>query len=199
MIPLYAVSKSTTSNEIFSVRKLSGLPNVTGRESCPIGLAVEPGTMPWKAYFTGFTFDLGICMSSNAPANKIFKELPPSIKTRLTLQLLIVGSTTIGNLPGRVEGMGQSSLLKEITVSDHLDGLVVIGDSVRLPSLRPDGLKRMFFFPGFDAGTGGLLREADLLQRRRAFELGKVNEKLAKIEASLGQWRLRGGTQRRAA
>ena len=39
-----------------------------------------------------------------------------------------------------------------------------------LPSLRPDGLKRMFFFPGFDAGTGGLLREADLLPRRRAFE-----------------------------
>lgn len=39
-----------------------------------------------------------------------------------------------------------------------------------LPSMRPDGLKRMFFFPGFDAGTGGLLREADLLQRRRAFE-----------------------------
>lgn len=39
-----------------------------------------------------------------------------------------------------------------------------------LPSLRPDGLKRMFFFPGFEAGTGGLLREADLIQRRRAFE-----------------------------
>ena len=39
-----------------------------------------------------------------------------------------------------------------------------------LPSMRPDGLRRMFFFPGFDAGTGGLLREADVLQRRRAFE-----------------------------
>ena len=39
-----------------------------------------------------------------------------------------------------------------------------------LPSLRPDGLKRMFFFPGFSPDTGGLLREADLLQRRRAFE-----------------------------
>ena len=39
-----------------------------------------------------------------------------------------------------------------------------------LPSLRPDGLKRMFFFPGFGEGTGGLLREADLLARRRAFE-----------------------------
>lgn len=39
-----------------------------------------------------------------------------------------------------------------------------------LASLRPDGLKRTFFFPGFEAGTGGLLREADLLTRRRAFE-----------------------------
>ena len=62
------------------------------------------------------------------------KELPPSIKTRLTLQLLMVGSTTIGNLPGRVEGMGQSCLLKEITVFDHLDGLAVIGVSARLTS-----------------------------------------------------------------
>ena len=39
-----------------------------------------------------------------------------------------------------------------------------------LPSMRPDGLKRMFFFPGFTPDTGGLLREADLLQRRHAFE-----------------------------
>ena len=39
-----------------------------------------------------------------------------------------------------------------------------------LPSMRPDGLKRMFFFPGFDAGTGGLLREADLLARRQVFQ-----------------------------
>ncbi|OKA27598.1 hypothetical protein BOH74_04385 [Pseudomonas versuta] len=39
-----------------------------------------------------------------------------------------------------------------------------------LPSMRADGLKRMFFFPGFGPGTGGLLREADLLARRRAFE-----------------------------
>jgi len=39
-----------------------------------------------------------------------------------------------------------------------------------LPSLRPDGLKRMFFFPGFEAGTGGLLREGDLLARRQSFQ-----------------------------
>ena len=39
-----------------------------------------------------------------------------------------------------------------------------------LSSLRSDGLKRTFFFPGFEAGTGGLLREADLLARRQAFQ-----------------------------
>ena len=40
-----------------------------------------------------------------------------------------------------------------------------------LPSMLPNGLKRIFFFPGFEEGTGGLLREADLLTRRKAFEL----------------------------
>jgi uncharacterized repeat protein (TIGR03837 family) len=35
-----------------------------------------------------------------------------------------------------------------------------------LPSLRGDGLSSHFFFPGFNAKTGGLLREQDLLTRR---------------------------------
>ncbi|QTN45569.1 elongation factor P maturation arginine rhamnosyltransferase EarP [Ectopseudomonas mendocina] len=39
-----------------------------------------------------------------------------------------------------------------------------------LPSLQPGGLQKFFFFPGFVEGTGGLLREADLLTRRRAFQ-----------------------------
>ena len=39
-----------------------------------------------------------------------------------------------------------------------------------LPSPQPDGLQKFFFFPGFVDGTGGLLREADLLARRRAFQ-----------------------------
>jgi len=38
-----------------------------------------------------------------------------------------------------------------------------------LPSPKADGLVEHFFFPGFAAGTGGLLREADLLARRDAF------------------------------
>lgn len=40
----------------------------------------------------------------------------------------------------------------------------------RLPSLQPNGLSKYFFFPGFDADTGGLLRERELLARRRAFQ-----------------------------
>ena len=39
-----------------------------------------------------------------------------------------------------------------------------------LPSLQSNGLQKFFFFPGFTAGSGGLLRERDLLARRRAFQ-----------------------------
>jgi uncharacterized repeat protein (TIGR03837 family) len=39
-----------------------------------------------------------------------------------------------------------------------------------LPSPQPGGLQKFFFFPGFTAGTGGLLREAGLLERRQAFQ-----------------------------
>lgn len=39
-----------------------------------------------------------------------------------------------------------------------------------LPSLQANGLDKFFFFPGFNARTGGLLREADLLERRRRLQ-----------------------------
>jgi uncharacterized repeat protein (TIGR03837 family) len=40
-----------------------------------------------------------------------------------------------------------------------------------LPSPHPQlNLPRYFFFPGFEQGTGGVLREADLLARRDAFD-----------------------------
>ncbi len=38
-----------------------------------------------------------------------------------------------------------------------------------LPSMQHDGLQKYFFFPGFERGTGGLIREGDLLARRDAF------------------------------
>lgn len=40
----------------------------------------------------------------------------------------------------------------------------------RLPSVKFKGVQKYFFFPGFRAGTGGLLREAGLLERRKAFQ-----------------------------
>ncbi len=39
-----------------------------------------------------------------------------------------------------------------------------------LPSPQPGGLNKLFFFPGFVDNTGGLLREHDLVARRRAFQ-----------------------------
>lgn len=38
-----------------------------------------------------------------------------------------------------------------------------------LPSPQANGLRKVFFFPGFNDRTGGLLREASLLERRQAF------------------------------
>jgi uncharacterized repeat protein (TIGR03837 family) len=39
-----------------------------------------------------------------------------------------------------------------------------------LPSLQSSGIQKFFFFPGFRPTTGGLLREAGLIERRHAFE-----------------------------
>jgi uncharacterized repeat protein (TIGR03837 family) len=40
----------------------------------------------------------------------------------------------------------------------------------RQTSLRSDGLQPVFFFPGFEKETGGLLREADLVNKRLAWQ-----------------------------
>lgn len=39
-----------------------------------------------------------------------------------------------------------------------------------LPSMQSNGLSKFFFFPGFTAGSGGLLRERELLKQRRTFQ-----------------------------
>lgn len=39
-----------------------------------------------------------------------------------------------------------------------------------LPSLQPNGLRKFFFFPGFTAETGGLLRETGLIDQRDAWQ-----------------------------
>lgn len=52
-----------------------------------------------------------------------------------------------------------------------------------LPSPQPDGLTQHYFYPGFTARSGGLLREADLLARREAFlaDAGAATRFLADI------------------
>jgi uncharacterized repeat protein (TIGR03837 family) len=39
-----------------------------------------------------------------------------------------------------------------------------------LPSVKYKSVQKFFFFPGFQQGTGGLLRESGLLERRRQFQ-----------------------------
>lgn len=39
-----------------------------------------------------------------------------------------------------------------------------------LPSVKYKSIQKMFFFPGFQPGTGGLLRERGLLEQRRQFQ-----------------------------
>ncbi|MFP6851081.1 MAG: elongation factor P maturation arginine rhamnosyltransferase EarP [Pseudomonas sp.] len=43
-----------------------------------------------------------------------------------------------------------------------------------LPSLQSNGLSKFFFFPGFTAGSGGLLRERELLDLRHALQADEV-------------------------
>ena len=55
-----------------------------------------------------------------------------------------------------------------------------------LPSLRGDGLSSYFFFPGFNARTGGLLRERELLTRRDSWkkDLGGQRQMLERLGVS---------------
>ena len=59
-----------------------------------------------------------------------------------------------------------------------------VEDCHGLPSLRQDGLKPYFFFPGFTAKTGGLPREQDLVARRQSWLANQ--DKQAIFLASIG-------------
>jgi uncharacterized repeat protein (TIGR03837 family) len=53
---------------------------------------------------------------------------------------------------------------------EYLSAEDYVERSHRLPSPRPDGLAKWFFYPGFTPRTGGLLRESDLAARQHAFD-----------------------------
>lgn len=58
---LNAILKFTTSNRIFSIRKLSGSPNVT-RRNLDNRHDPDPGTIPWKDCVTALRQDYRICI-----------------------------------------------------------------------------------------------------------------------------------------
>ena len=53
---------------------------------------------------------------------------------------------------------------------DYLSAEAWVSDFHGRPSPRTDGLSPVFFFPGFEATTGGLLREDGLIARRRQWQ-----------------------------
>lgn len=53
---------------------------------------------------------------------------------------------------------------------EYLSAESYVERSHRLPSPQPGGLKKWFFYPGFTARTGGLLRESGLLKQRCTFD-----------------------------
>ena len=53
---------------------------------------------------------------------------------------------------------------------DYLSAQAWVDTHHGLPSPKPDGLIEYFFFPGFTPDSGGLLREADLIERCERFD-----------------------------
>jgi uncharacterized repeat protein (TIGR03837 family) len=65
-------------------------------------------------------------------------------------------------------------------ILEYLSAEPWVCDHHGLPSPHPQlNLPRTFFFPGFTQGTGGVLREPDLLARRDAFDAAAVDKKRA--------------------
>ena len=70
-----------------------------------------------------------------------------------------------------VEAMARATPRPLWIVLEYLSAEPWVREHHALPSPHPRlPLERYFFFPGFAAGTGGLLRERDLLRRRDAFD-----------------------------
>ena len=72
--------------------------------------------------------------------------------------------------PSYIEAMAASGSRRLWLNLEYLSAEEWVAGCHGLPSPQPGGLQKFFFFPGFVEGTGGLLREADLLARRRAFQ-----------------------------
>ena len=80
--------------------------------------------------------------------------------------------------PERVSAELSTAAARPVCVNvEHLSAESFVARSHGLPSPRftaeGESLPNWFFYPGFGAGTGGLLREPTLLERRQAFGDGR--------------------------
>lgn len=69
-----------------------------------------------------------------------------------------------------MEGMAQRARAPLWMNLDYLSAEEWVVGCHGLPSVKFKGVQKYFFFPGFGPGTGGLLRETGLVDRRQAFQ-----------------------------
>ncbi|HTD91819.1 MAG TPA: elongation factor P maturation arginine rhamnosyltransferase EarP [Burkholderiales bacterium] len=91
------------------------------------------------------------------------RDFPPPADT-------VIEAFGCGLPPRYVDAMAALEIKPLWIVLEYLSAEPWVREHHGLPSPHPQlGLPRYFFFPGFSAGTGGVLREADLPARRDAF------------------------------
>ncbi|AZL67667.1 elongation factor P maturation arginine rhamnosyltransferase EarP [Pseudomonas oryziphila] len=83
---------------------------------------------------------------------------------------VVIGAFACQLPPAFVEAMAQLPKPPLWLNLDYLSAEDWVEGCHGLPSPQANGLRKIFFFPGFTEKTGGLLRERALLPRREAFE-----------------------------
>jgi hypothetical protein len=109
---------SATLKMTLSVRKLSTVPNVIGREMQPRGIT-DTGPTPENGC-DGWSFPIGICSILKAVRLMRLRAAPPSIKTWYSLTLEMVRETNSGSRLALAMLLGQSEAWNPIGVSTHL-------------------------------------------------------------------------------
>ena len=84
---------------------------------------------------------------------------------------VVIEAFGCGLPPAYVNAMASRETRPLWIILEYLSAEPWVREHHGLPSPHPQlNLPRYFFFPGFTEGTGGVLRECDLLQRRDAFD-----------------------------
>jgi uncharacterized repeat protein (TIGR03837 family) len=107
-------------------------------------------------------------------------DLPEPYIENLRAQATVSTSTSLNPAsPGTPKTLWIN--LEYLSAEDWVEGCH------QLPSLRSDGLSSHFFFPGFTAQTGGLLRESDLIAQRDAWQADRAGQRVFLENLGLSQ------------